>query len=125
MITVRVPQDKKFDYGACRALYENLNDRIQDGDFDDVINRTQFFSFYITSTNELIGCIYYYEKENKLFVNAFANRKHHRLNLECLKETFKWFDSDIYATSKHKTAILCLYRCGFKKINDNTFVYRR
>jgi hypothetical protein len=125
MITVRVPQDKEFDYEACRGLYDDLNDRIQDGDFDDVINRTQFFSFYIASTNELIGCIYYYEKDNKLFVNAFANRKHHRLNLECLKETFKWFDGDIYATTKHKTAILCLYRCGFKKINDNTFVYRR
>ena len=72
-----------------------------------------------------IGCIYYYEKEGKLFVNAFANRHTHEINIKCLKMSFDWFNCDIYAKSHQKTAIYCLYKCGFKKINEDTYKLER
>ena len=125
MISVRQPLYKGFDSNACETLYNKLKNQIGDDDFNDVIKRTRFYSFYITSTWELIGCIYYYYKNNRLYVNAFAERNHHLLNLECFKESLKWFKEDVYAETTHKTATLCLLKCGFKKINKNTFVYRR
>ena len=72
-----------------------------------------------------IGCIYYYQKDGRLFVNAFANRHTHETNIKCLKMSFDWFNCDIYAQTKHKTAIFCLYKCGFKKINDDIYKLER
>ena len=72
-----------------------------------------------------IGCIYYYKKDGKLFVNAFANRHTHKTNIECLKMSFDWFNCDIYAQTQHKTAIYCLYKCGFKKVHNNLYKYER
>ena len=59
------------------------------------------------------------------FGNAFAYRGTHKLNLECLKKSFDWFNCDIYAETQHKTAILCLFRCGFKKVGNNLYKYER
>ena len=70
MISVRLPLHKGFDYEACKKLYEKLQDQINDDNFDDVVKRTIFYSFYITSTWELIGCIYYYRKGDKSQYNA-------------------------------------------------------
>lgn len=124
MLRVITPKDMTFNYTECEELYNEYKELIGDDDFKDVINRTRFYAFYISKTMELIGCIYYYEIGRKLFVNAFANRHHHELNLECLKESMRWFKRNIYAKTNHKTAILCLLKCGFKKEN-NLYVHRR
>lgn len=115
-----------FNYAECEELYNSCKDKINDDDFEDIIKRTLFFSFYIASTNELIGCIYFYTIGRKLFVNAFANRHHHLINLECLKESLKWFKRNVYAKSKEKTAIYCLRKCGFQydKKRD-LYIHRR
>ena len=124
MITVLTPNNLTFNYAECEELYNSCKDLVDDDSFDEVIKRTQFYAFYISKTKELIGCIYYYLIGRKLFVNAFAYRHHHELNLECLKESMRWYKRNIYARTKHKTAILCLLKCGFKKEKD-LFVYRR
>ena len=126
MIKVISSKSIIFNYAECEELYNTCKDKINDDDFEDVIKRTLFFSFYIASTNVLIGCIYYYLKGRKLFVNAFANRKHHLINLECFKESLKWFKRNIYATSNQKTAIYCLLKCGFKyDKKQDLYIYRR
>lgn len=121
MIIVRIPTDKNFNYKECKKLFFKCNRFIKDGSrFRDIVENTFFYSFF--NDDEFIGCIYFYYRDDKLFVNAFAHRGRHKLNLECLKMTFDWFNCDIYAESVQKPAILCLYRCGFKKIGENLYI---
>lgn len=124
MIKVYIPSDFDFNYKQCKKLYKKYQKQIGDDvDFRDVVKNTFFYSFF--DDEKHIGCIYYYEKDGKLFVNAFANRHTHEINITCLKMTFDWFNCDIYAKTVHKTAIFCLYKCGFKKIGDNLYKYER
>jgi hypothetical protein len=126
MIIVRTPNDTLFNYTECEELYNKNKELIGDDEFEDVIKRTDFYSFIIWKNNELLGCIYYYKKSNKTYVNAFAERGHHEINLECLKESLnRRKEKVIYAETKHRTASICLYRLGFKKIKDNLYEYRR
>ena len=126
MIVVRTPKDELFNYAECEELYNRLNDRIGDDSFREVIDRTFFYAFYIWQTLELIGCIYYYRKDDMLFVNAFAERGHHLINIECFKQSLTFFpEEDVYATTTQKTAIMCIRKCGFEKIGKDLYVYRR
>ena len=126
MIIVRTPNDTLFNYTECEELYNKNKELIGDDEFEDVIKRTDFYSFIIWQNNELLGCIYYYKINGKTYVNAFADRGHHEINLECLKESLnRRKEKVIYAKTKHRTAALCLYRLGFKKIKDNLYEYRR
>ena len=125
MITVRTPKHELFNYAECEELYNSCKADLQGDDFDKVIKNTLFYSFYIWQTGELIGCIYYYKKNGKMYVNAFAKRGHHLLNLECLKESLTWFKCNIYAEALHKTSRLCVLKCGFKRKKGNLFIYRR
>lgn len=92
-------------------------------EFRDIVKSTFFYSFF--ENDKHIGCIYYYSKDGKLFMNGLSYRGTHLQNLECLKMSFGWFNCDIYAQTEHKTAIFCLYRCGFKKIDNNLYKYER
>lgn len=124
MITVKIPYEKDFNYKQCKKMYKKYQKEVEDDtNFNDVINNTYFYSFY--ENGKHIGCIYYYVKDDKLYVNAFANRHTHITNIKCLKATFDWFKGDIYAQTKHKAAIYCLYKCGFKKIEDNIYKLER
>lgn len=124
MIKVYIPSDYDFNYKQCKKLYKKYQRKIGDDvEFRDLVKNTFFYSFF--DDEKHIGCIYYYEKDGKLFVNAFANRHTHEINITCLKMTFGWFNCDIYAKTAHKTAIYCLYKCGFKKIGDNLYKYER
>ena len=126
MIRVCTPQDKLFNYTEVEELYNSCKDKLRDGEFEDVIKRTDFYAFYIAQTSELLGCIYYYLRGRRRFVNVFAHRKHHLLNLECFKESLKWYKSNIYAEIiDNKCSSLGALRCGFKKIRNNLYVYRR
>ena len=70
----------------------------------------------------IIKLIYFWkEKNGKRYVNAFAKRGHHDLNLDCFKESLTWYEGDIYARCKQKPAILCILRCGFKKVRKNLY----
>lgn len=121
MIRVLIPKDKNFNFKQCKKLYKEHKKLIGDNQkFRDIVENTYFYSFF--DDNKHLGCIYYYLKNNKLFVNAFAYRHTHELNLKCLKKTFDWFNCDIYAQTTHKTAILCLYKCGFRKVKDNLYI---
>lgn len=127
MIVVRTQKDKLFNYAECEELFNRYKDKLEEdgATFREILKRTCFYSFYDIHTRELIGCIYYYKKGRKLYMSAFAERGHHKLNLECLKESFSWWKSNIYAYCKEKPAILCLLRCGFEKRSKNMYVLRR
>ena len=125
MIKVVTPLDKhEFNYKECKKLFNKYKDKINDDqEFRDIVRNTFFYSF--SDENGYIGSIYYYEKNGKLFVNAYAKRHRHKTCLECFKMSLDYFTCDIYAQTTHKTAILCLLRSGFKKIGDNLYKYER
>lgn len=119
---VIVPSDNEFDFYACRKLYlKNKKSIGDDASFNFIIQNTFFYSFYDDRT--LVGCIYLYQKREKLFMNGFAKRGFHKFNLEAVQKILNWFSCDIYAESFKKTAILVLLRCGFKRIKNSLFVY--
>lgn len=121
---ILTPKDKLFNYDEAKKLHEKYADLLDDGcDFDEIINYSHFFSFY--EGKKFIGCIYFYKKDEKTFVNAFAGRKTHKQNIKCLKKALDFYNCDIYANSKQKTAILCLLRAGFKQIGNNIYKYER
>lgn len=124
MIKTVIPGDKDFDYRTCKKMYEKCKRLIGDNQkFKDIVRNTYFYSFY--NNNEFLGCIYCYYKDEKLFLNGFAGRHHHKENMESMKLVLSWFNCDIYAESIRKTAIYCLIELGFKKIGKNLYKYER
>jgi len=121
---VLIPNNLDFNYTECRELFEKNQNLIEDySDFDEIIKNTFFYSFFVN--NKFIGCIYYYDIDNKLFVNVFAKRHTHLINLKCFKESLTWWNCNIYAKSNKKTAIYGMLKCGFKKIGKNLYIYER
>lgn len=124
MIQILIPSDKDFNYQECKKLFEDNQNLLEDFyNFDTVIKNTFFYSF--RKDGKHLGCIYFYEIYNNLYVNAVAYRKTHLLNLECFKKSLTWWNCDIYARTHHKTAIYGILKCGFKKIGDNLYKYER
>ena len=126
MIKVFIPYDKEFGKfkEECKKMYESVQKSICDTNTFEFIVRNTFFYLFIND-EKLIGAIYFFEDENgKLYLNGFANRKMHLLNLECLKMSLNWFDCDIYAMVQNKMSKLCLRKCGFIQIGEKEFVYK-
>ena len=106
-------------------MYEQKKDKICDvNDFEFIIHNTLFYCF-IDEEGSLLGAIYFFvDENNKLFLNAYAGRGHHKINMECLKISTTWFSCDIYAEAQNRASALCLLRSGFKRYKDNVFVYK-
>lgn len=124
MIRVFIPTNIEFGIfkDECRRMYENVQDKITDKNSFDFICKNTFFYMFVNE-NSLIGAIYYFvDEEDKLYLNGFANRKMHDLNLQCLKMSTEWFDCDIYAEAQNRMSALCLLKCGFVRYKSNIFV---
>ena len=77
MIRVLIPLNKEFYlfYPECKNLYESVQEKICDPNSFDFICRNTYFYLFIDE-NRLIGAIYYFvDKDGKLFLNGFANKK--------------------------------------------------
>ena len=125
MIKVFIPKDAEFKKyeKECSELYDSLQDKICDtNSFEFVVNNTLFYLF--TDDEILIGGIYYFLDDGKLFVNAFAKRKRHEICLKCFRMSLNWFKGSIYAEAQNRASALCLLKCGFKRQNGKIFVYQ-
>ena len=121
---ILIPKNPTFNYEQCKKLFEDNQHLIEDYEkFDDVIKNTFFYSFFVGGKH--IGCIYYYEIDDKLYVNAVAYRKTHLINIEYFKTSLTWWNCDIYARTHHKTAIYTILKCGFRKVAENLYIYER
>ena len=119
-----IPTSPDFNYEECKKLFYDNQKLLEDfSDFDDVIKQTFFYSFFVNGVH--IGCIYYYEFDGKLYVNAVAYRKTHLINMECFKKSLTWWNCDIYARTHHKTAIYTNLKCGIKKVGKQLYKYER
>ncbi|MBR1775718.1 hypothetical protein IJ750_01420 [bacterium] len=125
LINVWIPSNKEFKKfeGECRKLYEISQAQIcDDNSFEFIKNNTLFYLF--ENKNCLIGAIYYFlDKDGKLFLNGFANRKMHGLCVECLRMSLEWFKGSIYAEAQNRASALCLLKCGFRRIDGKLFCY--
>ena len=125
IIIVRTPDNPWFYNIESKILFEQHHDKLDVDDFETVLKTTHFFDFILKEKGELIGFIYFYQMNDKVYVTASANRGHHELNLRCLKKALSWYTCDIYAECKQKPAIYCLLKLGFEKIAKDLYVYRR
>lgn len=126
MIEVLIPTQKefeKYDFQV-RKLYEKNQDKIKDSSsYEFVRNNTLFYLFLKNKC--VIGVIYYFMIDEKLFLNAFSNRKTFNENLYCLNLSLSWFKTNVYAEAQNRASALCLLRCGFKRVKDNLFVFEQ
>ena len=127
MIKVIIPQNPEFDLykDKLKEMYEQTQDKICDpNSFNFIIHNTLFYCF-ISEDGALIGAIYFFKENSKLFLNAYAGRKHLAENIECVKLSTTWFNCDIYAEAQNRASALCLLRSGFKRVKDKLFVYKQ
>ena len=126
MIRAIIPRNPEFDLykEKLKEMYEQNQDKICDPNtFNFIIHNTLFYCF-IGDDGTLIGAIYFFNDNNRLFLNAFAGKKHFEKNIECLKLSTTWFKCDIYAEAQNRASALCLLRTGFKRVKDKLFVYK-
>lgn len=126
MIKVLIPSDSEFkNYEKqLKKMYEENQEKITDtNSFQFIIRNTLFYTFIQDGT--LIGAIYYFMEDDKLFLNGVAIRKNLSSNLYCLKLSTTWFLCPIYAEAQNRASAYCLLKCGFKRLRGNLFVLDR
>lgn len=124
MIKVFIPNSYEFLVyeRELRKMYEEAQDRICDtNSFDFIVTNTLFYFF--TEENVLLGAIYYFMEDDKLFLNAYAGRKHFESNIKALKMSLDWFNCNIYAEAQNKASAICLIKAGFKRMKGNLFCF--
>ena len=126
MIRVLIPTEADFKLyeNQLKDLYEKNQEKIADtNSFEFIKDNTLFYMFLLN--DKLIGAIYYFLDNGKLFLNGFANRKNFEANLYCLAWSTTWFNCDIYAEAQNRASALCLLKTGFKRHKNNLFVMRK
>lgn len=126
MIKVLIPSDADFRKyeNPLKTMYEQSQEKICDtNSFEFIRDNTLFYMFL--KDNKLIGAIYYFIDDNKLFLNAFAIRKNFEDNVFCLKWSTTWFSCDIYAEAQNRASALCLLKAGFKRIANKLFCLQK
>lgn len=98
------------------------NDRIPSAESILALNE-YCFCFYDKNTGKLLGCIYLEDDDGRVCLSGFSVRKNYRVVIKAIKFISSLFHEDnLYALTDKKSAILVLLRCGFKKIDDETYL---
>lgn len=122
-MVVLVPKDSPF-FDREKAEYyfdinrENLDD--EDG-FESLINRSFFYNLH---NREYIGSIFCYKRGESYYLGGYAKRHHIRDNIEAIERVANMFD-EVYAETRHKTAVCVLFRAGFKWYDKANRILRR
>lgn len=98
------------------------NDRIPSA--EDILRIWDYvFCFYDDKTNKLLGCIYLEEDKGRLCLSGFSIRKNYENVIEAIKYISNLVhEHDLYSLTNKKSAIMVLLRCGFKKIDNETYL---
>ena len=105
-----------------RVHSECENDRIPSA--ESILALDEYcFCFYDKNTGKLLGCIYLEDDNGRVCLSGFSVRKNYRVVIKAIKFISDLFHEDnLYALTDKKSAILVLLRCGFKKIDDETYL---
>ena len=124
-LEVIIPTNPKFlKYKTkFRDLYNHNKTSIRDPNpFFFICMKTLFFGFL--HNGEVLGAVYFFKENGKLFLNAYSIRKKHYQNLLALNIALTWFIPPIYAEAQNRASAFCLLKCGFEREKDNLFVYK-
>ena len=81
------------------------------------------FCFYSKETGKLLGCIYLEDDNGRVCLSGFSVRKNYDIVIRAIKLISDIFhEDDLYSLTDKKSAIMVLLRCGFKKIDDETYL---
>lgn len=81
------------------------------------------FCFYSKDTGKLLGCIYLEDDNGRVCLSGFSVRKNYDNVIMAIKLISDIFhEDDLYSLTNKKSAIMVLLRCGFKKIDDETYL---
>ena len=81
------------------------------------------FCFYDDKTYKLLGCIYLEDDNGRVCLSGFSIRKNYKNVIKAIKIISDLFhEDDLYSLTDKKSAIMVLLRCGFKKIDDETYL---
>ena len=81
------------------------------------------FCFYSKDTGKLLGCIYLEDDNGRVCLSGFSVRKNYDNVIRAIKLISDFFHKDdLYSLTNKKSAIMVLLRCGFKKIDDETYL---
>ena len=81
------------------------------------------FCFYSKDTGKLLGCIYLEDDNGRVCLSGFSVKKNYNNVIKAIKLISDIFhEDDLYALTDKKSAIMVLLRCGFKKIDDETYL---
>ena len=98
------------------------NDRIPSAESILALNE-YCFCFYSKDTGKLLGCIYLEDDNGRVCLSGFSIRKNYKNIIKAIKLISDIFhEDDLYALTDKKSAIMVLLRCGFKKIDDETYL---
>lgn len=98
------------------------NDRIPSAESILALN-DYCFCFYSEDTGKLLGCIYLEDDNGRVCLSGFSVRKNYDNVIRAIKLISDFFhEDDLYALTDKKSAIMVLLRCGFKKIDDETYL---
>ena len=123
-LKILIPKDKDFFRykNEVKKLYLENQDKINDDNTFDFICKETFFYLFLVD-EKILGVIYFFQDDGKLYLNGFAVRKFLKEKLEALKLATTWFNCEIYAEAQNKASAYCLKKVGFKKITEGLYAY--
>lgn len=112
-----------FDRGRAQALFEENRENLDDiNGFATVLKAGVFFNVY---DDGYVGSIFAYEcDDNKIWLGGYAVRHKHRACIDAVKKVSGLY-KEVYAKTRHKTAVICLLRAGFKWFDKEQGILRR
>lgn len=103
-----------------RVHAECKNDRIPSA---ESILALDNYCFCVYDDDKLKGCIYLEDDNGRVCLSGFSVRKNYDIVIKAIKFISNLFhEDDIYSLTDKKSAIMVLLRCGFKKIDDETYL---
>lgn len=123
-LKILIPKDKEFlrYKNEVKKLYLENQDKINDDNTFEFIYKETFFYLFLVN-EKILGVIYFFQDDEKLYLNGFAVRKFLKEKLEALKLATTWFNCEIYAEAQNKASAYCLKKVGFKKITERLYAY--
>ena len=123
-LKILIPKDRDFFRykNEVKKLYLENQDKINDDNTFDFICKETFFYLFLVD-EKILGVIYFFQDDGKLYLNGFAVRKFLKEKLEALKLATTWFNCEIYAEAQNKASAYCLKKVGFKKITERLYAY--
>lgn len=124
MTVILVGRDSPFfDREKAEALFEENRENLDDRDgFDALLGAGRFYNVY---DNGYVGSVFAYEStDGKVWLGGYALRHRHRACIEAVKRVAGEF-AEVFAETRHKTAVICLLRAGFKWMDKEKGILRR